>query len=236
MTGPDQSKGDRSRDEVLAGEYVLGALDTDARREVEERMRRDRQFAAIVWRWEENLSQFSETYAEEPVPAQTFAQIEARLFGPAVVASVWTRVWQSLPFWRGLSLAGFAGLAAFTAFAVAPGLAPEPAPLVAEMAGEDGAVNLLARYDERSGRLSVTPVAAGDGAEKSLELWLIVGSGAPRSLGVLPQTGEGELAVPTNLRRDLAAGAVLAVSVEPLGGSPTGRATGPVIAVGPIGF
>ncbi|MGO8657755.1 anti-sigma factor, partial [Rhizobium ruizarguesonis] len=26
MTSPDKSKGDRSRDEVLAGEYVLGVL------------------------------------------------------------------------------------------------------------------------------------------------------------------------------------------------------------------
>ena len=60
MTSSDRSMGDRSRDEVLAGEYVLGVLSSDDRRKVEARMLRDRNFAAIVYRWQENLSTFSD--------------------------------------------------------------------------------------------------------------------------------------------------------------------------------
>ena len=60
------------------------------------------------------------------------------------------------------------------------------------------------------------------------------GDQAPISLGVLPQTGQGELDVPQDLRDRLASGVVLAVSLEPFGGSPTGQATGPVIALGEV--
>jgi len=63
----------------------------------------------------------------------------------------------------------------------------------------------------------------------SLELWLITDAG-PVSLGLLPSTGEGKLKLPTNV-----AGAqlTLAVSLEPVGGSPTGQPTGPVLTSGP---
>ncbi|MFN3636419.1 MAG: anti-sigma factor domain-containing protein, partial [Rhizobium rhizophilum] len=106
--------------------------------------------------------------------------------------------------------------------------------LTADLAGEDQAIALHARYDGSSGRLSVTPVASGGADQKSLELWLVEGEQAPVSLGVLPQTGQGEIDVPEDLRARLAEGVVLAVSLEPFGGSPTGQATGPVVALGEV--
>ena len=48
MTSSDRSSGDRSRDEVLAGEYVLGVLSLDDRRKVEARIVLDADFAAMV--------------------------------------------------------------------------------------------------------------------------------------------------------------------------------------------
>ena len=42
----------------------------------------------------------------------------------------------------------------------------------------------------------------------------------------------GALVIPADLRGRITEGATLAVSLEPFGGSPTGQATGPVIAVG----
>jgi len=96
MTSPDQSKGGRSRDEVLAGEYVLGVLSFKDRRVVEERMRRDRQFAAIVSRWETNLSAFNDDYDVVSPGQETFKQIEARLFGePEAVAVPSRGLWTS---------------------------------------------------------------------------------------------------------------------------------------------
>ena len=237
MTTPDQSKGDRSRDEVLAGEYVLGVLGVEDRLQVEERLRHDRSFATIVRRWEDNLSQFNEDYGVELPPEALFARIEEKVFGQPERSAGWSvlgALWNSLALWRGLAFAGVA-VAAVVAGTEA-GLWDRPPgdePLVAEMAGKDSAISLVARYDSGSGRLKVTPVATGAQQRKSLELWLIEGEAEPRSLGVLPHTGEGEIIVPDSLRGRFAEDVILAVSLEPFGGSPTGQATGPVIALGP---
>lgn len=236
MSTPDQSKGDRSRDEVLAGEYVLGVLGGTERQKVEARLRHDRQFAAMVKRWEENLTQFNDEYADVPAPDQLFSKIEDRLFSsPAAAGTVKASLWNSLLLWRGLSFASIAALGVLIGFDYAERIRPKPqAALTAELAGENQAIALHARYDGSSGRLAVTPVAGGGAEEKSLELWLVEGEQAPISLGILPQTGQGELDVPEDLRARLTEGAVLAVSLEPFGGSPTGKATGPVVALGEI--
>lgn len=240
MTTPDQSKGDRSRDEVLAGEYVLGVLDAEQRRLVEQRIRRDHRFAGIVSRWEENLSRLNGEYGQEETPKVLFRRMEERLwdveqFGRAP-GSMMRLIWNSLIFWRTLSIVTLLLVAGFAGFRLADGLRPTSSPLVAELNGKDDAISLAARFDERSGRLTIAPIAAADTAPRSLELWLSVGDNAPKSLGVLPQSGEGEIMVPVELRSAMTEDVTLAVSLEPLGGSPTGQATGPVIAIGDARF
>ncbi|MDQ0455259.1 anti-sigma factor [Rhizobium paknamense] len=238
MTTPDQSKGDRSRDEVLAGEYVLGVLGAEERRQVEDRLRKDRQFAAIVHRWEENLSDFNEDYGVELPPPEAFAKVEAKLSPRAPRSGLAFRfadLWNSLAFWRGIALVSLIGIASFAGveFGLWESRFSAP-PMVADLQAEDAAISLVARFDRISGKLKVTPVAATAPQKKSLELWVIDGSKPARSLGVLPQSGEGEVIVPDSLRRQVKEGVVFAVSVEPFGGSPTGSATGPVIASGTL--
>lgn len=76
------------------------------------------------------------------------------------------------------------------------------------------------------------PVLAGP--QQSYELWLIPREGgAPISLAVLGQL-DVELRLPAAQAGRLQAGAKLAVSVEPAGGSPTGAPTGPVILIGEL--
>lgn len=236
MTSPDKSKGDRSRDEVLAGEYVLGVLSLQDRKIVEERMRRDRPFAAIVSRWEVNLSGFNDEYGTASPSHETFKQIEARLFADTESAPRFSHgLWNSAGFWRSLTFASLAvtlGVIAFTS-----GLVPQPPvspPLVADLSGQNNQVNLTASYEIQTGRLKIVPVAAGKPEEKSLELWLVPGSGTPRSLGVFQRGMNGELLIPTDMRGQISDGATLAVSLEPFGGSPTHQPTGPVIASGSI--
>lgn len=235
MTASTPDKGDFRRDEVIAGEYVLGVLSADDRRKVEARLASDRNFAAMVTRWQNNLSTFDEAYDPVAPPARTFAAIERRLFETATPAATPARagLWQSLALWRGLALASLAVVAIMGAFM--QGLFSSPSggrPLVAEMTGKGISVDLVARFDRESGQLRVTPVAAQQAEEKSLELWLINGDNPAVSLGVLPQTGEGEIIIAPAMRGKFAEGSVLAVSIEPSGGSPTGSATGPIIALG----
>jgi len=236
MTSPDKSKGDRSRDEVLAGEYVLGVLSQQDRKVVEERMRHDRPFAAIVSRWETNLSAFNDEYEGVAPNRETFKQIEARLFGDVQKPPSFSQgIWNSAVFWRSLAFACV--VVAVSAVIFASGMVPQPkgpAPLVAELSAENSGINLLASYEAQSGRLKIVPVATGKPEEKSLELWLVPGSGTPRSLGVFQPGESGELVIPADLRNHVADGATLAVSLEPFGGSPSGQATGPVIASGTV--
>jgi anti-sigma-K factor RskA len=232
MSSPDQSKGGRSRDEVLAGEYVLGVLSIEDRQRVERRMRSDRQFAAIVSRWEQNLSAFNEEYESVLPPAAAFPKAERYLPGgqrPGLA------LWKSLFLWRIVALASLvltAGVLILNSNLVKFSLRGKP--LVADLSTQNSAVGLLASYDAASGRLKVSPVAPGKPQEKSLELWLIRGNDPALPLGMLPQTGEGELAVPQTVRGKLSEGAILAVSVEPFGGSPEGKPTGDIVASGTV--
>ncbi|TNE40885.1 MAG: anti-sigma factor, partial [Alphaproteobacteria bacterium] len=68
---------------------------------------------------------------------------------------------------------------------------------------------------------------------RSFELWLIEGGNAPVSLGLVPDKARGNVKVPAALQHKFA-NAVLAISDEPEGGSPTGKATGPVLALGQL--
>lgn len=235
MTEPDQSKGNRSRDEVLAGEYVLGVLSAENRARVEIRMKQDRQFAAVVHRWEENLSQFNDEYDVVKPKPESFTAIEARLFGrePARQSSRLSWIWNSAGVWRGVSLVSIITVASLAG--VEMGMWESRyggRHIVADLRTTNSDLSLIANYNRFSGRLRVTPVATSNKAAKSLELWMIEASGKPRSLGVLPQTGEGEFLVPDRMREILKDGVTLAVSIEPLGGSPTGLPTGAVIGTG----
>lgn len=235
MTAPSPEGGDRRRDEVIAGEYVLGVLSVADRRKVEARLVSDRNFAAMVDRWQSNLSSFDDGYEPVVPPPRTFSTIERRLFEASQTAPVRAQggLWHSLIFWRGLALASFVGLALMGASLAGLFTAPTSGPsLIADMAGKGTGVDLVAQFDRTSGRLKVTPVATRQAEQKSLELWLINGDNPAISLGVLPQTGEGEIVISPASQAKFAAGSVLAVSVEPLGGSPTGSATGPIIALG----
>ncbi len=234
MSTPDQSKGGRSRDEVLAGEYVLGVLSLEDRQKVERRMRSDRQFAAIVSRWEQNLSEFNEEYEAVAPAAAVFPKIEKRIFGEVALGA---HLWNSLMLWRSVAFASLFLAVGVLVFAITNegGLRSSAGKqLTASLSGQNSPINLLANYDVANGRLKITPVAAGKSEEKSLELWLIRGSDPAEALGVLPQTGDGEIVLPPELHAKLTEGAIIAVSVEPFGGSPTGKPTGDVVASGTI--
>lgn len=155
------------------------------------------------------------------------------------------------PLWR-----IFAGLATAAAVVVAvligtrvplPGTAPVPVPVATAPATPEPTqvpstvyVSLLKLPESTmQWTLSVRPeadevkaVASGEYpklGEHSLELWLITDAG-PMSLGLLPTSGSGTMKMPLSVKGDQL---TLAVSLEPVGGSPTGKPTGPVLTSGP---
>ncbi len=224
--------GGRAQDEVIAGEYVLGVLSAEARQRVDQRMKSDQNFSLLVQRCQSNFSSFDEDYQQATPGAAGFAQIEGRLFG-ALQSTAATGLWDAASFWRWVSLA--TSFVAVAALVYASGVFQPSSSrglVVAQLSAPDNRVNLLASFDASSGRLRIVPVAAGRAQEKSLQLWFVPGSGNPQSLGVFEPNADGELLIPADLRQTIGAGATLAVSLEPFGGSRTGLPTGPIVASG----
>jgi anti-sigma-K factor RskA len=118
-------------------------------------------------------------------------------------------------------------------------LAPERAAEVATISAPSGALMWQVEIHARAGaagRLSVRAGAlAAPPAGRDYELWALPKGGAPVSLGLLPSRRNAAARTLTAAQQQALAGsAQVAVSVEPLGGSPTGQPTGAVVFVAPL--
>ena len=66
------------------------------------------------------------------------------------------------------------------------------------------------------------------------ELWALPKGASPVSLGVLPAEGASSRILTAIQKKALASSSQVAVSIEPIGGSPTGQPTGEVVFVAPL--
>jgi anti-sigma-K factor RskA len=220
-------------DIAFAGEYVLGLLDAADEARAAARIATDRDFAAEVEAWRERLqAMFAGDDAE--APAHLYTAIEERL--PAATGQDGTE--GKLVFWRTLTAisAGAAAMLGILLLQQPEVVAPPvqaSAPLIAALGSEDGRASLTASYDAATGRMIVTPVALDTGALYP-ELWVIPADGVARSLGIVDAKAARSMALPAGMRAYMTEGATLAITPEPEGGAPGGKATGPVIASGKI--
>jgi anti-sigma-K factor RskA len=112
---------------------------------------------------------------------------------------------------------------------------PKPAQYVAVLQRDAASPAFLLTFDLDNRVLTVRTVGAEQQRGKSYELWMIAtNEPTPRSLGVI---GTEEFSVRRQLARYDAVtinSATYAVSIEPIGGSPTGVPTGPVVYTGKL--
>ncbi|MGH8172302.1 MAG: anti-sigma factor [Rhodanobacteraceae bacterium] len=229
-----------SRD--LAGEYVLGVLGADERRAAAARIESDRGFASDVAWWENRLAPLAGAIAPVAPPAYVWERIRAALgherIAPARTPQREESPWQRVNVWRWLTAGALAvATASMLALYVGKREVPAPvapAPLVAIMVLDSGAPAFVATIDRAAGTMIITPVTAWTDGQHVPELWLIPKGEKPRSLGVVDTTKPITITVPADLRRAIDPASIVAISVEPPGGSPTGDPTGPVIAKGGI--
>ncbi|MEO7383939.1 MAG: anti-sigma factor, partial [Novosphingobium sp.] len=107
------------------------------------------------------------------------------------------------------------------------------APLAATLAPKGGgAVTLVWQPEVR--RLTALAPELPLSAGHDYELWVLPKQGKSRSLGLLKAGANRQLVMSADVAAQLGPDAIVAISLEPTGGSPTGQATGPVIAVGKI--
>ena len=216
-------------DDLIAAEYVLGVLDGAERKTATLRVLNDQAFARLVDQWTVRLAPLDESYAETAPPASIKKALDRRLF--AVSSDFAPGIWQSLKFWRALAFGAAIAAIAITPLLRGPG--PQLPALVAPMQSADtGEVRFVALYQPGSDEIRISRVKAEKGADKDYELWLVDDGAKPVSMGVIPDQGEVRLKVRPELVKLIDSGDAFAVSVEQTGGSPTGEALGPVIAVG----
>lgn len=217
-----------SADDMQAAELALGVLAGAERMAAQTRAAREPAFAALVVHWEQRLMPWAAEIAEVTPSPLVWERIAA-----ALPAQRKQTIWQSLAFWRGLTLATGALAAACIGALIYLGNAPQQAPLIAAIDG-GGQHHFVATLDKNSGSIAVVPASYRPDATRVAELWLIPSDGKPRPLGLLRADGATTLMLSRAMLAQAVRNAVLAVSLEPQGGSPTGQPTGPVIATGKL--
>jgi anti-sigma-K factor RskA len=218
---------------LTAAEYVLGVLDATQRGAAERRIGRDAAFAREVAFWEERLGGLASAVPEVAPPRRLWTRIDDSL-SPAVRAGS-VGLWRSLSFWRSLAFGASALAAACLAALIYVGAVGTPgAPLIARLDADGGQAGFVAAVNTGEASLTIVPAALLGEQQKSLELWLIPPGDKPHSLGLIDPGRPVTIKVPKELLTQVNKETVLAVSLEPLGGSPTGQPTGPLIANGKL--
>ena len=235
MSGSQTPLPDEDRD-LLAAEWVLGTLDARTAAAVGQALSSDPALSAAVAAWERRLVPLAELVSPEAPPAGLWQRIERQVM-PGRIA-VPQRAGR--PSWRGRLLAGWAvgataaaGLLGVLAIRGAGGPAPVMTVLLSDRtqaawtatAGPDGALRLAA-FPPVAGAAD-QPVAP----DRVLQVWALPqGATAPTSLALLPP-GQRNAVIEAPALRPVP-GMLIEISLEPPGGSPLGRPSGPVLFIG----
>jgi anti-sigma-K factor RskA len=213
--------------DALAAEYVLGTLEARDAAEVVQALASDAAFAATVAAWEARLAPLTALAVPEAPPPDLWARIEAvldpapRPVARAPSAKRWFDGWKLGTIG---ATAVAAGLAAFMLLRPAP----EPGFMTVLLTDQQQPAWLV-QADREAIRLSALNTRPAP-PDRVLELWALPqGATAPTSLGLVPH--DGRLVVrPTAIRPS--PGMLIEITLEPPGGSPIGRPTGPIQFIG----
>jgi len=237
--------------DTTAADYVMGLLDASGEAAVTKRIESDPAFAAAVNAWRERLSDFD--MSAEPVApspelwrriAETTKKETISALPGARNALLGATVWNNIRFWRVAGLAGsFAALlfaiialGALTTskelrrdlVALAQSKPVYVAILVNDSTKEAGAVvNAFA-----NGRVELIPLKAIDVPPgRTLQVWTLWDRAVgPKSIGITGQSRTLQLNLET--LPETVANQLFEITLEPEGGSPIGRPTGPILFKG----
>jgi anti-sigma-K factor RskA len=230
------------QDHLLAAELVSGLLDPEQRALAERRVQGDTAFAALVQAWRERLSDLDRAAPALQPDAQLWERIESRLGNAApgsraAAPGVFARLWNSI---EGLRAATATSAAAALVFAIVAGAALTYATrealrkpvyvaiLVNDDTRQPGAV-VNAFADGRVEMIPLTEINVPPG--RALEIWTLWDRNVgPKSVGLIDRAQTVRL----NLDRLPPTGPdqLFEITLEPAGGSPIGRPTGPILYKG----
>lgn len=229
---------------VIAGEYVLGVLDKDEAAAFETRLVHDEAARHALAEARERFLELDLAAPPEPPSPDLWDRIEARLNTqpPAPVVDLASRRRQSRTpdrsvfnavssarFWQGFAAATvLAVIAALIASATV--LSPTPRLIVVLLNDQAQPVSIVEAFDGQ--RIRVVPLDEIDVPPgRTLQVWTLPDPATgPVSMGLLPtgdaRTLEGPQLPPPQPDQ------LYEITIEPEGGSPTGRPTGPIVGKG----
>jgi len=212
--------------EAMAGEYVLGTLDAATARDFESAMETDATLRESVARWEAQFAPLLALAAPEAPPPDLWSRIE-RTLGRANMPAARPTAWHDR-IWRGWAVGATAVAAAFGVLLLTRPAPQAPGMMTVLLTQRDQPAWIVEadRGQLRLAALNAQPVPP----DRVMQLWALPpGATAPTSLGLIPP--EGRLTVtPATIRPE--PGMLIEISLEPPGGSPIGRPTGPILFIG----
>ncbi|MGY6552839.1 MAG: anti-sigma factor [Erythrobacter sp.] len=227
-------------DPMIAAEWSLGLLEGEELLAARRKHEVDPDFA---WRkewWDDWFAPLSDEITPAEPSSEVWARIAATINTPAPASEVVelrarVKRWQ----WVAALTSAAAAIALVFTFA-SPAPAPQtaaiaPPPLIASMAVGDAGLSMEVTYVPASGQLVVSAAGLAPDGVHDHELWLRpADGGALQSLGVITPGEVRSTALPVDVARNLAGGAQLLLTREPLGGKPAGADAGPVVAQGAL--
>lgn len=228
---------DRDDIEMLAAEFVLGTLDSGERAAVDARRSGDAELDARIREWEARLSPLIEHIGEMP-HRDVLAEIRSRIAAagaetpaPRAPSAEIVQLRSRVAGWRMAAIGATAIAAGLAGFIVlrAPLMPPQTQNFVAVFNQDDQPPTFLLSIDLKTRQLTIRPVTAQTRPGKTYQLWIVSDKLAPgpHSLGLLePPTGPTRKEL-RDFDPELLQNATFGISIEPEGGSPTGKPTGP---------
>ncbi|MAK73104.1 MAG: anti-sigma factor [Pseudomonadales bacterium] len=220
---------------ALIGEYVLGLLEEPEATEVRELIEQDRDAASMALEWERHLLDLADALpAQAPSPAlwQRLQQSLGWQSSADQTENSLARWWNSLGLWRLTS----AGLALLVLLSWLPGVLRDGPTgpsytAVLQVPGESARPGWVITVDG-DGTLTLDALVADQiPPDRSVQFWTLIDpKEGPRSLGLI----EPGKAVTLSAEQigAVQAGQLFELTLEPKGGSPLNRPTGPVLYIG----
>jgi anti-sigma-K factor RskA len=222
----------------LAADHALGLTEAAELERAERLMATDSGFARMVEDFRSSLSAIDETATPLSPPKDLFDRIEKTLAAPARPAAaplenpgIWAGLWSSLLFWRNAAIGAAAALVLATGLGRFGDSGPTQPVYVAVLqndAGQSAAV-VNAFADGTVMLVPIQTVAVPQG--RIIEVWTLQDRAqGPVSIGRMDQARTIKLDLKSLPKAGV--GHLFEMTIEPAGGSPTGKPTGPIVAKG----
>lgn len=239
-TTPDDNEDGSGLHDPLAAEYALGLLEGEDLLEARLRFVNDPAFRKDFADWQQKFDPMLDEFTPVQAPASAWRGINQKLFEANESAQQQpTGIFSALNFWRGLSfasLAVIAGLIAALFYAPSAIISPtlDDGRLYATLRPAADKPAFIIKTGTKPSVIEIQPLNFVADQNSVAELWIIPADGTPRSLGLIAKQGNTTLDISQDYIGFFQPGALLAVSIEPQGGAPEGKPTGPIIATGKI--